>query len=914
MAFSLGGGLWVGNQLLLKTAQTGLELQILPALETLLGYLFMGTLFFSVLMGPVVLLWFLLNSEDEEGTTLTITLLVAYGISMFFIWRVFASSLGYLSYLGYLLALYPLMVLGGAYLLQVRLHDIRYLSNIRLILLACLITAGTLFPVYVSSFSVKAEQQLAETVNTIEAVKEGGNRALLKGLMESLTVDMGSLSRTDLDYFSNFTQARFSSELSQLIGKIPSRINADFAILDRSSNPIITYSNRPENANALVRDYLPSVKEFLQEVERNNFDEKAVLSLPDEMTAGDAAELAIAPVTDEDGTVIGWYAGAIRLQPSDRNEPFQQVSSDRVAAQLVDFAGEYRDGRLTEIYHSGSRQFELTLSPALIEQYLSGRGERYLRTDGVLSFIRRDDSGSIRISSLRLPAWNHLVFSFSKLFFSLLFGSLLIVALLRLFGFSRLRLLRHKERFQNRIIDSYLLASVLLLAFLAIVTEFYIDNQTETYIKQQVSERLYELTRLEIPSNDEPGKRLIRYASDVNIDASYFDGLKLSETTNRVVYRKSLLPDLLPFHAYHTIVEEQRPQFLHGMKFGEENLIVGFQPIYAANGDRAGILALPAFPNLPVYETLLLEATSYLTAIYILIFGLFIGVVTLISQSLTKPLQYVQTGLKRISGGNLDTTIPVTSQDEIGALANAYNLMVYRLRDLQNELAEAEREAAWNEMARQVAHEIKNPLTPMKLKLQHLSRLATEVSKNGETLRPAVAKTAEALIEQVESLNRIAGQFSSFARPISESFEELDLNKVLAELDELYKHDHRITLKLDLQDRALMIEGAREELKRVFINLVTNAIEALPDRGGSVIIRSAQHSGQAIVEVVDNGEGIPEELQKKLFVPYFSTKSSGTGLGLAICRKIILAHNGTIELASVKGTGTTFTVTLPLAS
>jgi nitrogen fixation/metabolism regulation signal transduction histidine kinase len=307
----------------------------------------------------------------------------------------------------------------------------------------------------------------------------------------------------------------------------------------------------------------------------------------------------------------------------------------------------------------------------------------------------------------------------------------------------------------------------------------------------------------------------------------------------------------------------------------------------------------------------LLKTVSYLIAVYVFVFGIFIVLAYFISTYLADPLKRLLQGLRRISSGRLDTIVPVTTQDEIGELANAYNFMIFRLKDLQKELAEAERQAAWSEMARQIAHEIKNPLTPMKLSLQHLQRLVLLQDEQDENLKPAFERISKTLIQQIDSLSSIAADFSKFAQPQSEPFTEQNLNDLLLEINDLYQHDRFIKINVDLSDNPLIIQGIGDDLKRVFINLMKNSIEAM-ENGGIIIVRTYPYKDQAFVEFADTGSGIPVEIQSRVFQPNFSTKSSGTGIGLAICKKIVDAHGGSISFASVPKSGTTFTLSFPL--
>ncbi|NCP83949.1 MAG: GHKL domain-containing protein, partial [Bacteroidetes bacterium] len=215
--------------------------------------------------------------------------------------------------------------------------------------------------------------------------------------------------------------------------------------------------------------------------------------------------------------------------------------------------------------------------------------------------------------------------------------------------------------------------------------------------------------------------------------------------------------------------------------------------------------------------------------------------------------------------------------------------------------------------ARQVAHEIKNPLTPMKLSLQHLQRLVLMSDEDEENLKPAFERISKNLIQQIDSLSTIASDFSKFAQPQTEELVPVDVNKLLTEIDELYQHDQFIKINLDLSENNLEVLGIADDLKRVFINLIKNSIEAMPN-GGIIIVRTYRYKNDAFIEFADTGVGIPVDFQKRVFQPNFSTKSSGTGIGLAICKKVIDSHGGAINFASVPGSGTTFTLNFRLTN
>jgi nitrogen fixation/metabolism regulation signal transduction histidine kinase len=236
--------------------------------------------------------------------------------------------------------------------------------------------------------------------------------------------------------------------------------------------------------------------------------------------------------------------------------------------------------------------------------------------------------------------------------------------------------------------------------------------------------------------------------------------------------------------------------------------------------------------------------------------------------------------------------------------------MVRQLEQSAEALAKSEREGAWREMARQVAHEIKNPLTPMKLSIQYLQKA---IDNNQGNVKELTSNVANTLIEQIDHLSKIAADFSRFANIGIKNVEVLDLHHVLSSLVGLYSADPKVQLKWKKVNAPLEMEADKTHMNRLFTNLLTNAVDACAEESECLIeINEETNDGQLLIEVKDNGEGIPEETRSKIFVPNFTTKTSGTGLGLAMCKSIVEQAGGNIWFETEKGKGTTFFVELPL--
>ncbi|HMO39054.1 MAG TPA: ATP-binding protein [Saprospiraceae bacterium] len=288
------------------------------------------------------------------------------------------------------------------------------------------------------------------------------------------------------------------------------------------------------------------------------------------------------------------------------------------------------------------------------------------------------------------------------------------------------------------------------------------------------------------------------------------------------------------------------------------------------------------------------------------------AVVTIaVANSITRPIVRLGEKLRNLQLGR-NEPIRWPNRDEIGELIAEYNRMIAKLEESTEQLRQTERESAWREMAKQVAHEIKNPLTPMKLSLQHLLRTA---QSNPQEALPMLQRATGTLIEQIDGLARIATEFSNFARMPRPENETFLLNDVVASVVALFAQENESGAELHLQlpEQPLFVFADKGHLIRVFNNLIKNALQAVPDeRQGYIQVALAANATHAVVQVSDNGAGIPPDMRERVFQPNFTTKNSGTGLGLAMSKSIVEAAGGRIWLEDNVPTGVSFFVELPL--
>jgi signal transduction histidine kinase len=287
----------------------------------------------------------------------------------------------------------------------------------------------------------------------------------------------------------------------------------------------------------------------------------------------------------------------------------------------------------------------------------------------------------------------------------------------------------------------------------------------------------------------------------------------------------------------------------------------------------------------------------------------------LIARHTTRPILALQQHTLRVAAGDLETQITVDSKDELGDLGRAFNKMTHELKESRAKLIKAEKDAAWREMARQVAHEIKNPLTPIRLSAALLKRAKDEKSPEFEAI---FERTIDLIQRQVDNMREIAADFSAFAGPRKSKPEVFDVRALASEVMTLNAAwAQELGVKVEIRGPDVKVFVDRGELRRVLINVVSNALEAMPD-GGRLTVTTARRGDESEprveIEVRDTGAGLSEEARRRLFEPYFTTRSHGTGLGLAIAARLMDEMNGSIELAPVpaaEGSGTIARVRLP---
>ncbi len=407
---------------------------------------------------------------------------------------------------------------------------------------------------------------------------------------------------------------------------------------------------------------------------------------------------------------------------------------------------------------------------------------------------------------------------------------------------------------------------------------------------------------------------LVNDVSEIHgVDVNIYDlggNLRVSSEAN--TYNKGVLSKKMEPTAYYYLSRMKVIQHSQKEKIGS----LAYWSIYAPVRDIDG--KVDSYVNIPYFTSqveLNQEISNFLVTVINLNAFIFLvaGLIALfITNRITRSFSIISDKMRKVNLGKLNEEIVWNRDDEIGELVKEYNKMVGKLEESATALAKSEREGAWREMARQVAHEIKNPLTPMKLSIQYLQKAVDNNLPNVKELSGTVAHT---LVEQIDHLSKIAADFSQFANIGNTNVTRFDLHDVLSSLKELYQTDESVRFDWKPVRTTAFIEADKTQMNRLFTNLFANALEAC--NGNEVCeikVSEVKENGSIIISIRDNGEGIPPEMQSRIFVPNFTTKSSGTGLGLAMCKGIVEQAHGKIWFETKKGEGSAFHVELPLAN
>lgn len=406
---------------------------------------------------------------------------------------------------------------------------------------------------------------------------------------------------------------------------------------------------------------------------------------------------------------------------------------------------------------------------------------------------------------------------------------------------------------------------------------------------------------------------LIRSTSNIhNMDINYFnlDGRLVSSST-RFIFDRNIVAPLMNPIALKALKQPTVTSVYMDEKIGGLTYRSAYVPLRNGQKEIIAYLGLPYYSKGRDLRSDLYDFMGTLLNVYVLLL-LVAGVIAIVvANSVTNPISKIGEKLSHFELGQSEP-LEWKNKDEIGQLISEYNQMIGKLEESTIKLKQSEREGAWREMAKQVAHEIKNPLTPMKLSIQHLLRVH---QTHPERAAEMMEKVAGNLIEQIDNLSRIASEFSNFAQMPKAERQVLNLNEIITSVYHIFKEtpDGSAILSIELPSEPIRVIADKGQVIQVLNNLIKNAIQAIPDdRHGEIQLKLVAKNQTAFILVKDNGSGIPEPMIEKVFSPNFTTKTSGMGLGLAISKSIVDATGGQIYFTTQAEKGTTFFIELPI--
>ncbi len=485
-------------------------------------------------------------------------------------------------------------------------------------------------------------------------------------------------------------------------------------------------------------------------------------------------------------------------------------------------------------------------------------------------------------------------------------------------GIQRLRGVRVPLDFRTKLLTAFVIVSFIPIAILAYYNRQYSIERAEENTARRLSEQsgivvnaLQRQLGVDVPVEVSrlTNEQCENVASNLGADFNVYAAGLLQASSKPEMYSAELVSPRLSADAYYSIVLKKRSFFSEQQFIGTLPYLVGYRPLVSEAGAIIGLVAVPGlYRQLEIDEDVLLR-NAYLFGAYALAMLISIVAGSIFANQISSPLRRLQQATRQIASGDLSLTIGSRRTDEFGELERAFEHMTSEMKRAQDEMLRAQRELAWKEMAKQVAHEIKNPLTPMKLSVQHLRQAYKDRVSDFESLFHRISET---LLEQIEALSRIASEFSQFARMPARILEPVDVHAILSETVSLFQQYHDVVFQWRLDAKDAFVSADREELRRAFINLFQNAVQAM-NRQGKVSTTTTSSEESLGITIADSGPGVPEDVRGRLFEPNFSTKTDGMGMGLAIVKKTIDELGGTIEIRSQLGRGTDVVIRLPLA-
>jgi len=474
-----------------------------------------------------------------------------------------------------------------------------------------------------------------------------------------------------------------------------------------------------------------------------------------------------------------------------------------------------------------------------------------------------------------------------------------------------------RASFYQKLFLAFVLSAIIPVLALALVSRAYMaslmlaDIESEAIRLANVASRVVEDVGIQIGQPAVDDNTIVWLSRVIAQDVNIFEGAELLASSERNLFASGLLPTRTPGEVFRAILLDGRPSYVGREVAGGLEYLTAATPV-RIQGGRQAVLTVPLTSRQQETQAQIEELDRRVLLAAVLFIMLGAGIGYYMAERIADPVNRLMRATRRIARGDLDARVLATSSDELRRLVEAFNQMAADLQRQRQELERTNRLAAWADMARQVAHDIKNPLTPIQLNAEHLRRVHMD---QGRPLGGVIDECVSNILGQVRLLRQIASEFSSFAsspepRPVATSLFEL-----VAEIIDPYRSGlaGRVAIDTHVPGGLPLLRIDRMLVGRALTNVIENALHAMPGGGTLTIDAAPAPDRMAQLRITDTGIGMDADALAKIFEPYFSTKAIGTGLGLTIAKRNTEAHGGTIRVTSERGRGTTVTLTLPLA-
>ncbi len=617
---------------------------------------------------------------------------------------------------------------------------------------------------------------------------------------------------------------------------------------------------------------------------------------------------ALIPIVFKD-SIIGYieviaYYGGVSLDVTEGNTIWGisnkaiDISVNPSLLRIFEFTNGQLNNYHTNIFLTNKEEKDLT------SEILSNKNDTWLNIkinneDNIFYLKKYTENGKTKTLAVGLRekdiTWN--LYNFFKVFF---IHSIMIVIFLLLIALLNFRKWNEIQiSFKTKILIALLIISIIPLILLAAYFKNVSSERNNDAINYKLGKKadnVEEYLNNYIANSTLTEKTIFEKAGrDLGVSFSLFDKNDLLFSTEGNFYKAGLLPKVINPLAYLSLNVDGLKEII----ITEQIENIPFNSLYhrIVIGEYEYIIKICDLFNKFQLPMTGIELNVMLFGTYSLAIILIIILSTLLANQISAPIEKLTKATRSVSRGDMDIQIDSIESGEIKELIDGFNLMVRELKKNQIELAEVERESAWREMAKQVAHEIKNPLTPMKLAVQHLVVAHNDKSEKFNSIFEKVTKT---IIAQIDTLKNIASEFSSFAKMPSIKLEEVNLIEIVNETVNLFI-DEECEIIIDAKNLSIKLLSDKEQAQRMFVNLIRNSIQA----GANKIIISLKESKDLItIEIADNGNGITDKIKLKIFDENFTTKKSGMGLGLALTKRFLNMINGVITVKETSPNGT----------